>query len=162
MPSLGIVHTTIYKHTRVLFGSEIVMAGTLLAKAGFLGSDFCQKTLQIVLSCILNVIFAPFRIQTLTHNPVLLVFQGPYHHNVIQVDSIQVLVVLIHISLVVSTFCNSTVPVGFLPWEIWIAFPRKSQLQPSHTTQPRVHAGCFSVSIIHLTLTQTPGSLTCI
>ena len=32
----------------------------------------------------------------------------------------------------------------------------------SHTTQPPVHAGCFSVSIIHQTLTWTTGSLACI
>ena len=31
----------------------------------------------------------------------------------------------------------------------------------SHATQPTVHAGCFSVSIIHQTLTWTTGSLTC-
>ena len=31
----------------------------------------------------------------------------------------------------------------------------------SHATQPTVHAGCFSVSIIHRTLTWTTGSLTC-
>ena len=41
------------------------------------------------------------------------------------------------------------------------AFPRESQLRQSSTTQPTVHAGCFSVSIIHRTLTWTTGSLTC-
>ena len=51
--------------------------------------------------------------------------------------------------------------MGFLPWEIQVACPRKSQLRQSHTTQPTVHAGCFSVSIIHWTLTWTTGSLTC-
>ena len=30
----------------------------------------------------------------------------------------------------------------------------------SHSTQPQMHAGCFSVSIIHQTLTWTTGSLT--
>ena len=40
-------------------------------------------------------------------------------------------------------------------------FPQESQLRQSHTSQPTVHAGCFSVSIIHGTLTWTPGSLTC-
>ena len=31
----------------------------------------------------------------------------------------------------------------------------------SHTTQPTVHAGCYSVSIIHRTLTWTKGPLMC-
>ena len=51
--------------------------------------------------------------------------------------------------------------MGFLPWEIWVAFPRESQLRQNRATQPTVHAGCFSVSIIHQTLTWTTGSLTC-
>ena len=51
--------------------------------------------------------------------------------------------------------------MGFLPWEIWVVFPRESQLQQSRSTQPTVHVGCFSVSIIHWTLTWTTGSLTC-
>ena len=37
-----------------------------------------------------------------------------------------------------------------------LLFPGESQL-----SQPPVHAGCFSVSIIHRTLTWTTGSLTC-
>ena len=49
----------------------------------------------------------------------------------------------------------------FLPREIWDAFPRESQLRQSRTTQPTVHAGCFSISIIHRTPTWTTGSLTC-
>ena len=56
-------------------------------------------------------------------------------------------------------FYNCIVPVGFLPWEVWVAFPGESQLQQSHATQPRVHARCFSVST---KLWQwTMGSLTC-
>ena len=51
--------------------------------------------------------------------------------------------------------------MGFSPWEIWVAFPGESQLQQSCATQPTVHAECFSVSIIHRTLTWTTGSLTC-
>ena len=39
--------------------------------------------------------------------------------------------------------------------------PRESQLRQSRATQPRVHSGCFSVSIVHRTLTWTTGSLTC-
>ena len=39
--------------------------------------------------------------------------------------------------------------------------PGKSQLRQSRATQPTAHAGCFSVSIIHRTLTWTTGSLTC-
>ena len=50
----------------------------------------------------------------------------------------------------------------FLPWEIRVAFPRQSQLRQSRAVQPTVHAGCFSVSIIHRTLTWTMGSLTCL
>ena len=39
--------------------------------------------------------------------------------------------------------------------------PEESQLQQSCATQPTAYAGCFSVSIIHRTLTWTTGSLTC-
>ena len=48
----------------------------------------------------------------------------------------------------------------FLPWDIRVAFLRENQLRQSRATQPRVHAGCFSVSIIHPTLTWTRGALT--
>ena len=41
----------------------------------------------------------------------------------------------------------------FPPWE--------SQLRQSRATKPTVHAGCFSVSITHRTLTWTTWSLTC-
>ena len=37
--------------------------------------------------------------------------------------------------------------------QILITLPKESQLQQSHATQPTVHAGCFSVSMIHRTLT---------
>ena len=49
----------------------------------------------------------------------------------------------------------------FIPWEIRVAFSGESQLRESRATQPTAHAGCFSVSIIHQTLTRTTGSLTC-
>ena len=39
--------------------------------------------------------------------------------------------------------------------------PGKAQLRQSRATQPKVHAGCLSVSIIHRTLIWTAGSLTC-
>ena len=52
-------------------------------------------------------------------------------------------------------------PFGFLQWKTQVAFPWESQLQQSHTIQPMVHAGCFSVSIIHRTMTWTTRSLTC-
>ena len=58
-------------------------------------------------------------------------------------------------------FYNCIVPMGFLPWEIRVAFPGKSQLRQSRATQPTVHAGSSGVSIIHRTLTWTTGSLTC-
>ena len=44
---------------------------------------------------------------------------------------------------------------------IRVAFTGESQLLWSCATQPMVPAGCFSVSIIHWTLTGTTGSLTC-
>ena len=46
--------------------------------------------------------------------------------------------------------------MGLLPWEIQVAFRRESQLRKSHATQSTVHAGCFSVFIIHQTLTWIP------
>ena len=42
-----------------------------------------------------------------------------------------------------------------------LAFPEESQQQKSCATQARVHAGCFSVSIIHWALTWSTGSLGC-
>ena len=56
---------------------------------------------------------------------------------------------------------NCIVRLGFLPWEIRVAFPGESQLRHSRATQPTVHAGCLSVSINHQTLTWTTGFLTC-
>ena len=47
-------------------------------------------------------------------------------------------------------------------WGIRVAFPGESQLWQSRATQPKVRAGCFSVSIIHRTLTWTTGFLTCV
>ena len=47
------------------------------------------------------------------------------------------------------TFFSCVVPMG------------NSGCLQSRATQPTVHAGCFSVSIIHRTLTLTTGSLTC-
>ena len=48
----------------------------------------------------------------------------------------------------------------------WLS-PKESQLQQSHaSTQPslnyKVHAGSFPVSMIHQTLTETTGCLTCV
>ena len=51
--------------------------------------------------------------------------------------------------------------MGFLPWEIRVALPGESQQQQSRATLAGVHAGCFSVSLIHRTLTWTTRSLTC-
>ena len=51
--------------------------------------------------------------------------------------------------------------MGFLPWEIRVAFHGKSQLRQSCATQPTVHAECYGVSMIHRTLTWPTGSLTC-
>ena len=60
--------------------------------------------------------------------------------------------------LYLFTFYNCIVPIGFLSCEIQVAFPGKSQLRQSRATQPKVHVGCFIVSIIHPTLTWTAGS----
>ena len=59
-------------------------------------------------------------------------------------------------------FNNCIVLLGFLPWEIRIAFTEESQLRQSCTTQPTAHVGCFSLSIIHQTLTWTTESLMCV
>ena len=45
----------------------------------------------------------------------------------------------------------------FLPRKIRVAFPGESQLRQSRATQPTVHAGCSSVSIVHRTLTGDYG-----
>ena len=58
-------------------------------------------------------------------------------------------------------FLQLDCPNEIYPWEIRLAFPGESQLQQSRAIQPSVHAGCFSVSIIHQTLTWTTGSLMC-
>ena len=59
-------------------------------------------------------------------------------------------------------FCNNCiVPLGFLPLEIRVAFSEESQLRQIRATKAMVHTGCFSVSIIHRTLTRTTGSSTC-
>ena len=64
-------------------------------------------------------------------------------------------------SFILILFYNRMVPLGFLPLEIRVAFSRESQLQRSCATQPIVHAGHFSVSIVHRSLTWTTGSLMC-
>ena len=51
--------------------------------------------------------------------------------------------------------------MGFSHGKFGLLFPRESQLQQSRATQPTVHAGCFTVSIIHQTVTWTTGPLTC-
>ena len=58
-----------------------------------------------------------------------------------------------------SYYC--VVPLGFLQWKIRATFLGESQLRHGRATQPTVHAGCFSVSIIHRPLTWTTGALTC-
>ena len=56
-----------------------------------------------------------------------------------------------------------TIGISPSPWEIFVFFfPRESQLRQSRATQPTVHAGCLSVCLIHLTLTRTTGSLSCV
>ena len=65
-------------------------------------------------------------------------------------------------SLVFNAFLNNCiVQVGFLRWEIRAAFPRESQLRQSRATRTTMRAGCFSVDLIHRTLTWPTPSLTC-
>ena len=50
----------------------------------------------------------------------------------------------------------------FLKWEIWVSFPKESQLQQSHyptLINYKAHAGSFRVSIIHWTPTWAAGAL---
>ena len=56
----------------------------------------------------------------------------------------------------ITFFFTTIAPSGFPPWDIRFAFQGQSR-----ATQPAMHTGCFSVSIIHGTLTWTTGSLTC-
>ena len=58
-------------------------------------------------------------------------------------------------------FNTCIVPLGFLLSETRVNFPGESHLRQNRATRPTVHAGCFSVSIIHRTLTWTTGSLKC-
>ena len=51
--------------------------------------------------------------------------------------------------------------MGFSHGKFGVSFPGESQLRQSRATQPTLHVGCFSTSIIHQTLTWPTGSLTC-
>ena len=53
--------------------------------------------------------------------------------------------------VVVVVFHNCIVSLGFLPWEIRVAFPAGSQLRQSRATQYTVHAAWVCVSSIHWT-----------
>ena len=60
------------------------------------------------------------------------------------------------------TFYNCIVPMGFHRWEIRGALPGENQQRQSRAAPPTVHAGYFSSSRIHRTLTlKTTWSLTC-
>ena len=59
-------------------------------------------------------------------------------------------------------FYHSVVPLGFLPLEVRVTLPGENQLRQSRATQTTVHSGCFSVCLIHRTLTWTTGFLTCV
>ena len=79
-------------------------------------------------------------------------------------EAVQVTTSTQQLCLVRVSLYNFTVPSGFRPEEFPVAvafLAGESQLQQSRATQPSVHAGCFSVSIIQRTLTWTTGSLTC-
>ena len=47
--------------------------------------------------------------------------------------------------IILTSFYNRIVPMGFLPREIRVAFPGESRLGQSRATQPTVHAGCFII-----------------
>ena len=51
-------------------------------------------------------------------------------------------------------------PIGISPMGNLGCFPSEKASCDSHATQPMVHAGCFSVSIIHQTLTWTTETST--
>ena len=55
----------------------------------------------------------------------------------------------------IFTFYICIVSNGISPMGNSGCFPGESLLRQSRATQPTVHAGCFSVSIIHRTLTWT-------
>ena len=60
-------------------------------------------------------------------------------------------------------FYKCIIPLGFLLWEVWVAFLRESQLLwQIHATQPVVSAWCFLVFVIHQSWTWTTGFSTCI
>ena len=67
---------------------------------------------------------------------------------------------LFYFLIFLITFYNCIVQTGISPMGN-SAFSGKIQLRQSRTTQPTVHARCFSVSIIHRNLTWTTVSLTC-
>ena len=83
---------------------------------------------------------------------------------VIHCDLLSVVIILLLVTIIffIFYFCNVIVPLGLLPGEIRVMFPRESQLRQSRATQTTVHAWCFNFSAIHLTLTWTTGSLTCV
>ena len=68
---------------------------------------------------------------------------------------------MLSLSLFFQQFYCPILPLGFILWESQVVFPGESQLRQSSDTQPTVHVWCFSVSVIHRTLTWTTGSLTC-
>ena len=59
---------------------------------------------------------------------------------------------VLSIYLKTENLYNCIAPIGFLPWEIRVAFPGESQLRQCRGTQPTMHAGCFSIFIIRRTL----------
>ena len=55
--------------------------------------------------------------------------------------------------LLLFTFYNCIVPMGFLPWEIQVAFPWGKPAATVSGYPSMMNAGCFNVSIIHQSLT---------
>ena len=60
-----------------------------------------------------------------------------------------------------KNFLQLDCPNGISPMGNSGCFIRENQLRQSRATQPKVHAGCLNVSIIHQTLTLATGAFTC-
>ena len=61
----------------------------------------------------------------------------------------------VHLKTSITTVLYQCPAMGFLPQEFRVAFPGESHLRQSRAAKLTLHTGCFSVSIIHRTLTWT-------
>ena len=80
-------------------------------------------------------------------------------------NEVTIIITLIFFSLfTLLNFVKNFTTVLLSQWDFshgkfGLLFPGENQPRQSRAAQPTVHAGCFSVSIIHRTLTWTTGSL---